>query len=341
MKKSFLITIFCLFAAGCSLQNPQNPMTGEDRTARMTVDLSSLKNQEGIAMEDLLKLVLTVEGPDMQPIKQTITDTTIDPLEFNVEVPMGRDRIFKIVAVFDGLEPQMALAGRTRTDIDSEEETVPIHLIFVNFAADAVGDVFSMVDPDLVFVIFTVNDRETPDPSDDFVIIDLTFVSPTDPDTLVFILEFNTDGDPDTGRAQTLISKLIDGTKIVTNFQRGSDLYLIIEASGVPHTPFAFHLFNKDNVAVTIEPQQLAQITGGFPDTADTTHWALQLSRPLFSSLIDPNGSGDLNILVGTKAKGANLSTLDFSTFIPTDIFLDQEEIGLIHYETNLNTDNL
>lgn len=319
--------ILVSLAAGCGLQR--------DETARVTVDLGSFTSPQKLSAlpSDLGRVTLSITGNAMTPITEVLDPPFSEEVQFQVDVPMGADRVFTIEAgVLD--KPKIGYRGITTKDIVEGDNSVPIDLQFVNFAADTEGEVSAPSSPDIKSVEILFKTHDTPDISDDEAELMIGFTGDVTPIPLALFIEFDVDNDPDTGTAQTLINKLVDGTGIGTSFLSGSHFTMVMQSGGSLNAPFTLQLYDGQGNKVAVSPKFVLSTSGGF---ADTQSVFLRFSQEAFTTVIDKDSVGAVCILAGQTASHSPLSP-PFSDFSPSDVILGIQTFGAVRYDNVFDT---
>lgn len=219
---------FLLALAGCM----------QSGTSRVTISIPrALVTDFG-----LNGIFLDITGPDMEPILQDLDEGEImDPVVFNVDVPVGPDRTFRVRALQTLVPNFQGFEGVETVDVTEGEQDLPITMNFVNFVLDAINTDVLVDDnqnPDFsaIRVLFgTGNDLGFPIcPLVDSIFFHIV-IQPYDVagvDFLNMIIEFDVDDDPDTGSARTIIQENIDlGAPIPNVFTQGSERMVLLEVN--------------------------------------------------------------------------------------------------------------
>lgn len=294
----------------------------------------------------LERIVLDVTGPDMPPMQDTILAADIvDPVVFNLDVPLGLNRTFLVRAV-RGLDPLFTgFVGSNTVDVGLLGVQVPINMEFVNFAQDATGTDVIIADPnnpdinEVEILLGTGNDLginicNTID-SVFFVISLEDFDIATRGGGLQAIIEFDIDNNPLTGSAASLISLSAGAVNVSLLSGTERSATLIFDAQGL-----ATQLLLEDVTGpqpVLLEADFNEDFNSLFDPASSTATFCISQVK-FFGQ--DPNApavdidaldsSGIFNVLVGAIDAAAG--------FVANDVAFTT---GNIHYELNFDTTGL
>lgn len=128
LKNIFIFTLL-VFIANCS-QDPVSSLQSEPSSINLniTVDKTNLQKLQSNSLNkpaDIARVVLTIEGPDMETINQQLTKSG-NSYSASVEVPKGSNRIFLVQAYDQSNFVQYE--GTTTRNIESDEENVSLTL---------------------------------------------------------------------------------------------------------------------------------------------------------------------------------------------------------------------
>lgn len=324
MKRSHLLisSFLILLTAGCGAQD-----TTDDTMVQVPVALT----MKDSVLDTLDKISLRVSGANMTSITSSLTAPFTNPVRFNVDVPTGSSRIFQVTARV-AEDPLIGYQKSVTTDVSSGSGTVTINLQYINFALDGSSDTVGQNQIDISTFEFGVNTNGTAVTTDDRVMLDINFINPIPTFLWVVVIEVDTDAKATTGSTRTRIDKLKGS--LTSGFSAGSELYLVVEDTfqGV-----VMSLFDGNDTAISL-PQ-----TSALTATLDTSHTILTVSIDLavFKSLIDADGTGNLNILTGTKVSSTALSLPDFTGFSTDDILISSTTSPTVKYQIGFDLSGL
>lgn len=338
---------FWLGLAGCQADVPTTvPILLQFSTKNQVADLA-----------DVQRLVLEISGAGFTPMTVSRTAPFSQTVEFEVNVPAGSAREFKVTAVvggglFFGHPERFGYVGRVVADIATDTANViPILLKFINFAEDPPDDEAAPGDPDLDFVAVDNEDQTTSVLDDDQVTVKLHFTAPVDTRDLLLILEFDIDNNRLTGKTTTVINNLLAaaGSPLTTLFDRGSEFYWVLQGNPsedqTGNNPFLIELHDFQDNLVTIPSDLIPDVKANLPNTREIE---FHLPRRIFDRAMgDPDYAGDVSVLVGintlTSESGyIHITPAQFIQFFdPGDVILETEGLGSIRYDLNFRTTGL
>lgn len=323
MKRLFVILLGCFWLASCG--------TLSEEGSQM-VQVPIALNIKQSVLDTLDKISLTVTGPGMTTLTKDLTPPFTSPVTFSVSVPTGSDRIFTVKARVTE-EPLIGYQASKTTNVAEQGGSVPINLQYVNFVLDGTSDTIQSGQMDLSEFDFSVNTQSTSSTTDDLVIFEMTFAGQVPQFTSVFLIEFDKDAKNTTGKTQTKIHELRGA--LTSGFLAGSELYLVIQDAFGQH--FQITLLDSNDQIITFPTS--STVTAVLDQTR--TILTLSIDRTTFNSLIDDDGVGLINILVGTKLSSIPMDLPDFSDFSPHDILISSTTVPTMLYETSFDLSGL
>ncbi|MBI2083615.1 MAG: hypothetical protein HYT76_08650 [Deltaproteobacteria bacterium] len=317
---TMLFLIFFGMQAGCGQVTEETSVS-----APITITLP-IKSETSLP-ENLEKVVLEINGEGFPTITQSVSKPFTEGIEFNVDVPIGEDREFKLTVSRTG-SLRTGYKGKTVADVTAEGATIPINLQFVNFISDFTAE---RSGPDISLVSFGVDTQGTSELTDDIVSMKIDFAQSVESSHLAVFIEFDKDNDSSTGRSETIIH-LLRGS-IATSFKSGSDRYILAEKTSSGYTA---SLYDSNDAKVDVP--ESAKLTASLENP---TRLVVTLTTAAFSVLVDSNGEGGFNLLVGEKSSLDPLQAPSFSSFTASDIALEEEAIGAAEYDAYFSTSSL
>ncbi len=336
LKKLFIPLIFLLLVncgGSSSETSPESSGGVNVPSSEITVhmDLPAAFVSEGLVS----RILLRVTAPDIAtPITVQATPPFSPSTPFSITVPIGTGRLFEVFAFMTSLDNHSAFYGKTSSSVTSASLSLPISMNYLNRAQDAAGagDVVfpsSHQSPDIdVVAIFRTTSPPSGCPADSVVtVINLTstYVRPTSTaESLVTIIEFDTDNDATSGSITTHIQSVLTstGSSLTTTFTHGSEMLFTIDGpSGGTGDVSTIH------VSVT-SPATGATLTGFTTSNASYNDTLKRLTICVSSSAFlaqDPDGVGRFNVLTGDSV----------STLVPNDIAYQN---GTILYDLNFDS---
>lgn len=263
---------------------------------------------------------LTVSGADMTTVTSSQAGPFADTISFSLDVPTGVSRSFTAVAAISGAS-KIGYEGTATSDIVATGNTVPITMLFMNFASNSVAAINSGPQLSAVSVGY------------DGALISLTidFSSPILLGHTAGVVEFL----PKTGgttRSQSIITEL-KGSVDVT-----------MPAAGTNYMMFNGTVNGVEVILYDSTDQSMSVPAGATFDAVQTsqTSITMSMSTTAFQSLVDSTVDGALNVLVGGKA-GPNLflTPTTTSVFTPSSAAVGTTSGNVMLYDGSFDTTGL
>lgn len=269
----------------------------------------------------LSKATLTVSASDMTTVSSSQDGPFSSSVSFTASVPTGNSRTFASTASVSG-STTTGYQGSTTTNVTSSTTSVPLTMLYVNFANNATSAVGS--GPQITSVTTSYSSTQ--------VAVTIGFGSAITAQTTALIIEFipSLGG---TARSQSMINQA-KGSVSVSMPSAGTN-NIIVNASGP--SQFDPILYNSSDSSTSLSATELSA------SLSDSTHITITMSRTAFTNNIDSSIIGSLNILAGTKDSGTTIVTpSNLSTaFTASSVAVNTTGGDVMKYNASFDTSNL
>lgn len=260
---------------------------------------------------------LAVSGADMTTMTSTQTGPFTDNITFNLDVPTGSSRLFTAVAAISNATG-IGYKGTATSDIVSSSNTVPIMMLFMNFATNSVSPVTSGPQISGVSAGYDAG----------LLTLTIDFSSPLLLGHTAGIVEFlpKSGGTP---RSQSIINQL-KGSVDVTMPAAGTN-YMMFNGTA---TSVEVILYNSSDQSITIPDGAVLEAT-----QSSQTSLSISMTTTAFQNLVDPDVVGALNILVGSKANPTEfLTPSTTAVFTPSSVAVGTLGGNVMLYDSSFTT---
>lgn len=288
-----------------------------DTTVPVTVKFPSMfKN----VLNTLSTVTLSVSASDMTTVSSSQTGPFSSDVSFSVTVPTGNSRAFASTAAISG-STSTGYQGTTTSNITSSTTSVPLTMLFMNFASNAATAVGG--GPQITAVDTSYSSTE--------VALTITFGSAISVQTTALIIEF-IPASGGTARSQSMINQA-KGSVDVTMPSAGTN-NIIVNGSGASNVDPI--LYNSSDASTSLTASELSATL------TSTTEIEVVMSRTAFINIIDSSIAGTLNILAGTKDSGTTVITpSNLTGFTASSAAVNTSGGNVMKYNASFDTSNL
>lgn len=270
-------------------------------------------------LSSLSSVALHVTASNMTTVSSSQTGPFTGDVSFSVDVPTGNSRTFTATAAISG-SSTTGYQGSSTTDVTTSTTSVPLTMLFVNFASNSAAAVAS--GPQITSVSTSYSSAE--------VAITIGFGSTVSPQQLALIIEF-IPASGGTARSQSMINQA-KGSVDVTMPSAGTN-NIIVNGSGAATLDAI--LYNSSDVSTSLSASDLAATSSG-------TNITITMSRSAFTSNIDASINGTLNILAGSKDSGSTIITPStLSSFTAASAAVNTSGGNVMKYNASFDTSSL
>lgn len=281
-----------------------------DTTVPVTVQFPKLTKS---VLTSLSSVTLAVTASDMTTVSSSQTGPFSSDVSFSVDVPTGNSRTFTATAAITG-SSTVGYQGTSTTNVSTSTASVPLTMLFVNFANNSASAVTSGPQ------ITSVSTSYSPTGSGN-VVLTVGFGSTISIEQTALIIEF-IPASGGTARSQSMINQA-KGSVDVTMPSAGTR-NIIVNGLGAGTLDAILYDANDQSVSSSI--------------TASTTgsNIVVSMSETQFMSLIDANINGKLNILAGSKTSGTEVITpTNLSSFTASSAAVNTSGGNVMIYNEN------
>jgi hypothetical protein len=288
-----------------------------DTTVPVSVKFPSMAKN---VLTSLSTVVLNVSGSDMTTVSSSQTGPFSSSVSFSVDVPIGNSRAFASTAAVSG-STSTGYQGSTTTNVASSTTSVPLTMLFVNFANNSTAAVGS--GPQITAVSTAYSSTE--------VSLTINFGAAITAQTTALILEF-IPASSSTARSQSLINQA-KGSVDVTMPSAGTN-NIIVNGTG-PNTMSPI-LYTASDSSVSLTNAELSATMNS------STEIEVVMSRTAFINNIDSSIVGTLNILAGTKDSGTTIITpSNITSFTASSVAVTTNGGNVMKYNASFDTSSL
>lgn len=288
-----------------------------DTTVPVSVKFPSMAKS---VLTSLSTVTLNVSGDDMTTVSSSQTGPFSSSVSFSVDVPVGNLRAFASTAAVSG-STSTGYQGSTTSNVTSSTTSVPLTMLFVNFANNSTAAVSS--GPQITSVSTSYSSTQ--------VGLTINFGAAITVQTTALIVEF-IPASGGTARSQSMINQA-KGSVDVTMPSAGTN-NIIVNGSGASNVDPI--LYNSSDSSVSLSASDFSATL------ASSTQIVLTMSRTAFINNIDSSIVGTLNILAGSKDSGTTIITpSNLSSFTASSAAVNTAGGNVMKYNANFDTSNL
>lgn len=271
-------------------------------------------------LTSLSKVALSVTASDITTVSSSQNGPFSSSISFSVSVPTGSSRAFTATAAITGTTTQ-GYQGTSTTTVSTSTTSVPLTMLFVNFASNSASAVGG--GPQITAVSSSYSSTE--------VTLTIDFGSAITAQNTALIIEF-IPSSGGTARSQSMINAA-KGSVDVTMPSAGTHNIIINGMSATSMDPI---LYNSSDQSTSLSASNLAVTV------VSSTEIQVAMSRTAFTSNIDSSIAGTLNILAGTKSGAATTITPStLSSFTASSAAVNTSGGNVMRYNASFDTTNL
>lgn len=271
-------------------------------------------------LSSLSKVVLNVTASDMTTVTSSQNGPFSSSVSFTASVPTGNSRTFASTASVSG-STTTGYQGSTSTNVTTSTTSVPLTMLFMNFATNAATAVGG--GPQITSVSTSYSLTQ--------VSVTINFGSAITAQTTALIIEF-IPASGGTARSQSMINQA-KGSVDVTMPSAGTD-NIIVNGSGASNVDPI--LYNASDSSTSLTATELSA------SLASSTQIVVTMSRTAFINNIDSSIAGTLNILAGTKDSGTTvIAPSNLTGFTASSAAVNTSGGNVMKYNASFDTSNL
>lgn len=288
-----------------------------DTTVPVSIKFPSMAKS---VLTSLSKATLTVSASDMTTISSSQNGPFSSSISFSADVPVGNSRAFASTASITG-STSTGYQGSSTTNVTSSTTSVPLTMLFVNFASNSTTAVGS--GPQITSVSTAYSSTE--------VALTINFGAAITVQTTTLIIEF-IPSSGGTARSQSMINQA-KGSVSVTMPSAGTDNIIINGSSATQMNPI---LYDSSDSSASLSNTELSVTVNS------STQITVTMSRTAFINNIDSSIVGTLNILAGTKDSGTTTITpSNLTSFTASSAAVNTTGGDVMKYNASFDTTNL
>lgn len=289
-----------------------------DSTVPVSVKFPSMAKN---VLNTLSTVVLHVTANDMTTVSSSQTGPFSSAVSFNVDVPIGDSRLFTSTAAVSS-STTTGYQGTATSNVTSSTTSVPLTMLFVNFANNSTAAVGS--GPQITAVSTSYTSTQ--------VAFTINFGAAITAQTTALIMEF-IPAAGGTARSQSMINEA-KGSVDVTMPSAGTDNIIINGFGPNQMNPI---LYDASDSSVSLSNAELSVTVNS------TTEIVVTLSRTAFTNNIDTAIVGTMNILAGSKDSGVTIVTPSnlATEFTASSVAVTTNGGNVMKYNASFDTSNL
>ncbi len=307
VKKFIWMALLGLMACGAA-----------DTEVPVTVQFPSMAKS---VLTSLSKAVLSVTASDITTVSSSQNGPFSSSVSFSVNVPTGSSRAFTATAAITGTTT-LGYQGTSTTDVSTSTTSVPLTMLFVNFANNSASAVSG--GPQITAISASYSSTA--------VTLTIDFGSAITAQNTALIIEF-IPASGGTARSQSIINEA-KGSVSVTMPSAGTDSIIVNGLSATSLDPI---LYNASDQSATLSASDLSATLGS------STQVTITMSRTAFTSNIDSSIAGTLNILAGSKSGASTVVTPSnlSSSFTASSSAVSTTGGNVMKYNASFDTSSL
>lgn len=288
-----------------------------DTTVPVSIRFPSLAKN---VLTSLSTVSLSVTASDMTTVSSSLTGPFSSGVSFSVDVPIGNSRAFTSTAAISG-STVTGYQGITTSNLTSSTTSVPLTMLFMNFASNTASAVDS--GPQITSVTTAYTSTQ--------VSLTINFGAAITAETTALIIEF-IPAAGGTARSQSMINQA-KGSVDVTMPSAGTS-NIIVNGSGPSNEDPI--LYNASDASTTLTSEELSA------SLASSTQIVVTMSRTAFINNVDSSIAGSLNILAGTKDSGTTIITpSNLTSFTASSAAVNTSGGNVMKYNASFDTSSL
>lgn len=288
-----------------------------DTTVPVSIRFPSLAKN---VLTSLSTVSLSVTASDMTTVSSSLTGPFSSGVSFSVDVPIGNSRAFTSTAAISG-STVTGYQGITTSNLTSSTTSVPLTMLFMNFASNTASAVDS--GPQITSVTTAYTSTQ--------VRLTINFGAAITAETTALIIEF-IPAAGGTARSQSMINQA-KGSVDVTMPSAGTS-NIIVNGSGPSNEDPI--LYNASDASTTLTSEELSA------SLASSTQIVVTMSRTAFINNVDSSIAGSLNILAGTKDSGTTIITpSNLTSFTASSAAVNTSGGNVMKYNASFDTSSL